>query len=141
MFEQTVPGKYCMVLRVPIYFLDLFTMQTRERVVCVADDVGSSRNSRVELVVPRGQVYFESEESLSKFYTSNMVSISLHARTNRSLINCAWHALLQEGSHKTSECQNGRVQLIHSHVEAVFASAVELGSYVNKFCTTIRPTN
>ena len=67
------------------YFLDLFTLQTRERVVCVADDVGSSRNSRVELVVPRGQVYFESEESLSKFYTSNMVSISLHARTNRSL--------------------------------------------------------
>ena len=67
------------------YFFDLFTMQNRERVVCVADDVGLSRNSRVELVVPHGQVYFESEESLSKFYTSNMVSISLHARTNRSL--------------------------------------------------------
>ena len=65
-----------------------FTTQTRERVVRVSDDVGSSRNSRVELVVPRGQVYFESEESLSKFYTSNMVSIPLHARTN-SCIDCA----------------------------------------------------
>ena len=57
-------------------FLNLFTMQTRERVVPVADEVGrSSRNSRVELAVPRGQVYFESEESLSKFM-SNMVSIA-----------------------------------------------------------------
>ena len=76
----------CIDLRVPILF-DLFTTQTRERVIRVADDVGSSTNSSIELVVSRGQVYFESEESLSKFM-SNTVSISLHARTN-SCINCA----------------------------------------------------
>ena len=87
MFEQTVPGtciKYCMVCALNSNTFS-FTTQTRERVVRVSDDVGSPR---VELVVPRGQVYFESEESLSKFYTSNMVSIPLHARTN-SCINCA----------------------------------------------------
>ena len=72
-------------------------MQTKERVVRVADDVGSSRNSRVELVVPRGQVYFESEESLSKFYTSNMVSISLHesivALTAHACMHCYRRAI------------------------------------------------
>ena len=55
-------------------------MQSREGVVRVADDFGpSSSNSRVELVVrvPRGQVYFESEESLNKFM-SNTVSIATH---------------------------------------------------------------
>ena len=119
------------------------TMQNGERAVRVADvDIAPSRNSGVELVVLRGQVSFESEESLCKFL-SNMVSMSLHAHTN-SRINCAcMHCLIliQEGnrsSHHTSECQNGRVQLIHSHVEAVFASAAELGSYVNKFS---RPTS
>ena len=54
----------CMLFCAFQYFLNLFTIRCRaaERVVRIADNVGSS--SKVELVVPRGQVYFESEESL-----------------------------------------------------------------------------
>ena len=75
MFEQAVPGKLLHGFCAFRCFLDLFTMQSREGVVRVAADVGSSRNNRVEVVFPRGQVYFESEESPSKFI-SNMVSIT-----------------------------------------------------------------
>ena len=65
---------YCVLLRVPIvYFLHLFTMQNGERVVRVVGNVGSSMSSRVELVVLRGQVYFQSEESLSKFMSNTAV--------------------------------------------------------------------
>ena len=42
---------------------------------------------------------------------------------------------VQESNHQASECQSSCVQLIHCHVEAAFASAAELGSYVNKFNT------
>ena len=65
---------YCVLLRVPlVYFLHLFTMQNGERVVRVVGNVGSSMSSRVELVVLRGQVYFQSEESLSKFMSNTAV--------------------------------------------------------------------
>ena len=64
----------CVFLRVSIvYFLHLFTMQNGERVVRVVGNVGSSMSSRVELVVLRGQVYFQSEESLSKFMSNTAV--------------------------------------------------------------------
>ena len=41
---------------------------------------------------------------------------------------------VQKSNHQsqTCECQNGHVQLIHSHVEAAFASTAELGSMYNK---------
>ena len=81
---------YCMLFAyVPILYKFInFTIQNGERVVHVANDVGrSSRNSEVhELVVPRGQVYFESE-SLSKFMSnrvSSYIATCMHARTNNS---------------------------------------------------------
>ena len=138
-FNNLFQVNYCMLFCAFRCFLNLFTMQTRERVVPVADEVGrSSRNSRVELVVPRGQVYFESEESLSKFM-SNMVSIAtrMHEQLHWLFMHASFFCHMQESNrsgHQASECQNGRVKLIHCRVENEFASAAELGSYVNRFC-------
>ena len=74
-FNNLFQVSYCMLFCAFQYFIDLFMMQSRKGVIRVADDnVGSSR---VELVVPRGQMYFGSEESLSKFM-SNTVSSATH---------------------------------------------------------------
>ena len=80
-FNNLFQVSYCVLFaRLDTFSIYIFTMQSRG-VVRVADNVGrSSRNSRVELVVPRGQVYFESEESLSK-----LMSITV------SIATC-WHA-------------------------------------------------
>ena len=72
MFEQHVPGMLLCAFACSIS-LHLFTMQNGERVVRVVGNVGSSMSSRVELVVLRGQVYFQSEESLSKFMSNTAV--------------------------------------------------------------------
>ena len=79
-FEQAVPGKLLHGFCAFRCFLDLFTMQSREGVVRVAADFGSSRNNRVD---------FESEESLSKFI-SNMVSITTWMHDAWLLMHHLW---------------------------------------------------
>ena len=110
-FQQPVPGMLCMLFCAFQYFLNLITTMQSSRDSCSRSWQCWS-SSRVELVVPHGQVYFESEESLEASFMLQEHALAIfHHHADQLPVQA--FCLISEHIRSSIVCHQGSYWLEH----------------------------